>query len=115
MDSKLNLSPFYPYLMLRPKANIIKGATSVKAAGDYQIANVDGQSGRLFQVNVNMASQTALRLVIALDNKRIVNHTPEDIEDTGAGDLAIEIPNGLLSVIQTTKSAASNYAIAFIS
>lgn len=108
------------FILTRPeyrynwKTRRIKTNISVLANGFYDIAAVQGQKGRLGQISVNFDSQTALRLYIELDNQIIVNHTPEDVEDTGPGDLAIEIPNGLLSLLQTTKSAANNYSISFM-
>lgn len=114
MDDKLSNLPFLESEKYRLKANIIKTATSVPANGSYKLASVSGQMGKLGQVSVNMASQTALRLIVDLDNERIVNHTPEDIEDTGAGDLALEIPNAFDSLLRTTKSAASNYSMSFM-
>ena len=95
-------------------ANIIKTNKSVTAGGFFNVVSINGQSGRLGQVNVNLDSQTALRLQIERDGRYIVNHTPEDIEDTGAGDLALEIPNAINSILQTTKSASNNYAMAFM-
>ncbi len=108
------------FILYRPefsynwKTRRIKTNISVLANGFYDIATVHGQKGRLGQVSVNFDSQTALRLYVELDNQIIVNHTPADIETTGAGKLAIEIPNGLLSLLQTTKSAANNYSISFM-
>ncbi len=108
----LNLFSIFPRYSWR--TNIKKSDITVPEGGTYKIASVNGQKGRLGQVSVNLDSQTAIRLVIETDHKRLVNHTPEDVEDTGAGDMAFEIPNALTSLLQTTKSAANNYSISFM-
>lgn len=114
MDDQLKYPPFFPSSCYRLQANIIKAQTSVNANGSYKLASVNGQAGKLGQVSVNLDSQTAIRMVVDLDNERIVNHTPGDIEKTGAAALALEIPNAFDSLLRTTKSASNNYSMSFM-
>jgi hypothetical protein len=98
----------------RWRSKRLKAAVSVPANGHYWLFSVNGQRGKIGQISVNLADQTSLKLVLAVANRRILDHTPANIEDTGAGDLALEIPNAQSSILCTTKSAASNYAISFM-
>lgn len=114
MDDKLVYPPFFPSSCYRLKANIIKNTVSILANGSYKLASVNGQPGKLGQVSVNLASHTAVRLVVDLDNERIVNHTPANVEETGEAGLALEIPNAFDSLLRTTKSSGSNRALSFM-
>jgi len=114
MVPKLCPYPFFADDKYRWDANIIKTQTAIAANGSYKLISINGQDGRLGQVSVNLASQTAVRLVVDVDGARLVNHTSEDVEDTGAGDLALEIPNAFDSLLRTTKSASTNYALTFM-
>ncbi|MHA2064615.1 MAG: hypothetical protein ACXABY_09570 [Candidatus Thorarchaeota archaeon] len=114
MVTKPSPDLFFPNGIMRWRANILKTNKSVPLSGRYEVINVSGQPGLLGQITANLASQTSVRLQVEVDNRFLVNHTPADVEGTGAGKLALEIPNAVGSILQTTKSAASNYSISFI-
>lgn len=97
----------------RDKAKIIKSAIAIPGSTEYTLVRVNGQPGKLFYVHVNLEHNTGLQLVIEVDKQDIVRHTPSEIEGTGAGKLALEIPNAVADVLGTTKSASLNYAISF--
>lgn len=114
MVHKLYPPIFYAPEKYRSEANILKTQTSILANGSYKLVSINGQAGKLGQVSANLDSQTAIRLVIIVDGAMLVNHTPADVEGTGSGKLALEIPNAFDSFLRTTKSASNNYAITFM-
>ena len=105
---------FYGHDKYRWQANIIKRVIAIAANGSYKLISVNGQDGRLGQVSVNLASQTAVRLVVDVDSARLVNHSPANVEETGTAGLALEIPNAFDSLLRTTKSSGSNRALTFM-
>lgn len=113
MVNETQITPFFPIEAFRTKTVIKNKARTIVAGEEYPLLNIRSERGRLHQVSVNLSVATSAILVVKVDDSLLVNHDHDAIQNDGDGHLGLKVTQGYGSVLQTTRSTASNYAMSF--
>lgn len=111
MGNDLDPNLFYWYLAHRHKRKSNRSQVSVPKGGTHTIATVRGQRGHIDFVQVVLATNTTLHLVITVDDQVIFDYTHDQIIGDGEGKLAIPLLYGEAAPFGATRTTAGYYGI----